>query len=355
MKKENLRKGGPSKGGGGKQKAIVFAPTLNETVSAREAGNTRLTVPVEYPDGAQHDFNERSVVFNGKTYAIEYEIVNHVVVVNTYITEDGVRIIDTDAAFLKVCNVNGVDTLLYADKEGIKDLDGNVLYTNPLFNGIGPLSPSGNPIYYVKPSFAVTDLDDSGTDDLIVGFSSADAHKVTVVHDFLNNPVETDVLFELTESFVVLDVIDGIGDKFVIFRSGARNCDGGSHASYSQSIVETATPPTSTSELIESMVIVAKPNGNATATVLEFTQLPSCERFYVTVTGINGEYVGYGVGSVKNVDEFGEGYFSLIRYLPDGDNPSSYDIAPGDYWVVFPALPSTADPSQPVKLPLTIA
>ena len=342
-----------SKGkGGGKntsnKKAIVFAPTLNE-VASREPGQTRLTTPIEFPlaDGANYDFDESVAIFNGKTYEIEYEVVNYVVTVNTYITEDGVRIIDTDASFLKVCNVNGVETLLYADKEGIKDLDGNVLYTNPLFAGFGP--------YYVAPSFHVTDLNGDGNDDLLVGFSSADIHQVVVVHDFMNNPVETVVLYELIEYFRILDVIDDNGEKKVIFRRGVRTCDGSPYPKYGQSTVETGVPPTSYSAYIESMVVVAKPNGNATATVLEFTQLPSCERFYVTVTGLNGEYVGYGVGSVKNVDENGEGYFSLIRYLPDGDDPASYDIAPGDYWVVFPALPSTADPTQPVKLPLTIS
>lgn len=332
------------RGKGKNKKAIVFAPTLDMNQN-RTPGNTALTVPIDYPEGSTYDFNSREAELNGVTYSIVNEIWNGVVVTNTLIvSSDNSLTLDVDARYIRTVNINGVDTVVFVDDQGVKDLSGNLLYASDLYFGV----------YYQAPSLVVTDLDDDGTDDLLLGVSGGDNHKVTVVHDFLGNATETVALYEITDTFRILDVIEEAGSKFVVFKGGAVDCATNTYSNYSISEVLTTTPPVSYSAYIESMEIVSVPNGNATATLLEFTQLPSCERFLVTVTGLNGEYIGYGVGQVKNVDASGEGYFSLIRYESDGDNPASYDIAPGNYWVVFPGLPSTADPNEPVKVLLTI-
>lgn len=335
----------------GKKKAIVLAPSFD--VMNREAGNMNLTAPVDYPDGVNFDFDTRVAELNGVTYSIEYEVWNNIVTTNTFIVaSDGSLNLDVDAEFIKTVNMNGSDVVLFADNQGVKDLNGNLLYSSDNFDGIG--------VYHALVSFDVTDMDDDGTDDLLVCYSSADAHKVEIVHDFLGSAVVTPVLFEMAESTKLLGVMEEAGEKYVVFWGGAREClaDGSSVMPFfSRSQVLTEAPPVSYAELLESMVVISAPNNANTATVLEFTQLPSCERFYVTVTGLNGEYVGYGTGSVKNVDVNGEGYFSLIRYEPDGDAPASYDIASGNYLIVFPAVPSSDpndDPNEPVKIPLLI-
>lgn len=326
----NSERSGKAKG---KYKGIQFAPSV--TLLSREPGNTNFTTPIDYPNGVNDYFDWTTAELNGVTYTIEYEVWNNVVTTNTFLVGSDGTNIDTNVRFMKVENINGVDTLLYADDDGIKDLIGALLYSCESYFGV----------YYQPTSFDVVDINNDGNIDLVVCQSGTDNHKVTVVHDFLNNPTETVALYDIQADARVLEVTD----TDVIFYRG-NNCDS---SLYSISAIETATPPTSTAALLESMEVVLQANANQIQ-YIEFTGLPECEYFEFTVKGEFGEYVGFGIGSVKNVDENGEGLWYLVNYEPDGLEPNQIPLPPGNYIAEFPAVPSTSDASISVKIPFSV-
>lgn len=308
---------------------------VSNNTSQRLPNATNISTPIPYAEflGAAYEYDHNAAELNGTTYTIYREIWNNVVTLNTWISVNGVPTLDVDAHMLRVQNVNGTDKLLYSENTGVYEFDG---VTNTLVVARNHDTPAD---VWSELNFLVYDIDQNGSDDMYIFYRSWDNKKGEIVWDFDNNPnpVRNDVLFNAWNNrpLAFIEGLDSLGNPqlFLVSKGGVPTC-GTTGYLYGISEVRTAPLPQSTHSILSSFVVVDQPANANQINAIQFNGLPECTYFRFTVRGANGEYIGYGVGGVRNVDDTGEGYFVLDRQNDDGTQTIA--IAPGDYLAVFP-------------------
>lgn len=319
------------RGGKGKPFRAIKFEISNSGFQSRQQNQTNITTPIPYSEflGAAYEYDHNTAELNGNTYTIYREIWNNVVTLNTWISVNGVPTLDVDVHMLRVQNVNGVDKLLYSEDTGVYEFDG---VTSTLVVARNHDTPAD---VWSELNFLVYDIDQNGSDDMYIFYRSWDNKKGEIVWDFENNPnpVRNDVLFNAWNNRPLAFIEGDNNQLFLVTKGGVPTC-GTTGYLYGISEVQTAPLPESTYDILSGFVVVDQPANANQINAIQFTGLPECTYFRFTVRGMNGEYIGYGVGGVRNVDDTGEGYFVLDRQNDDGTQTIA--IAPGDYLAVFP-------------------